>query len=571
MAKGTESNSVAGETQSKKNRSGSPTARTEPIRGRDEEEENEDSDSGEEYEKDADGNIAMTEHGHYKAKRPRESEAVAPEATLDEHKRYYAENHVEDKVHEFFHFPNAKNRGKLQDANKKLENISKSKKANPLLGQIPVNTYTGHLNLVKQTLDALQQNPEDDAAWTAWKNTRRNISLANENAGLPETWSIPADYLEKRIGIRDKVIFGEEGEKGESEGEDEGQGESADESDGENEDDDTENEFDDSDDETDDDSLESLRKQVRKRYHIPTIGHVVAYKKCGSIGFQCLVKYDNESGEASTYRLLPSSEVGSWNRSKTPLLAEGQKGNLRDDEGKYLYKGLGYEQDGLSWVLDGIPWVAWQPKHRNPLDTIDPENWISNKHPPQVYCQVRWVKGEKKEYSIETRSTLRRLIGNKSQGEPDLVILRRAKKQEKQYQSLPKGTKKTEFGRTPSIKSRRSAYEPSPYIDRDTRSRNTSHFGFDDGSRGLSRENPRRNIARSVQRFTPSLSRYDQDFEIREVSRREQLFAGDGAKPLKRKKKSSLRQLDSAIGSDIENSTRKTSTSGKSASVRFRK
>ncbi|KAL9015139.1 MAG: hypothetical protein Q9173_000239 [Seirophora scorigena] len=503
----------------KKNRSGSPTARNEPIRGRDKEEEKEeekeDSDSGEEYEKDKDGNVVITEYGHYKAKRPRESEAAAPEATLDEHKRLYAENHVEDKVHEFFHFPNPKNTEKLQDANKKLANISKSKKANPLLGQIPVNTYIGHLNLVKKILVALEQNPKDDAAWTAWKDTRKNISLANENAGLPETWNIPADYLEKRIGVRDKVIFSEEGEEREgeaeakTEGEDEGQGESADERDGKNEDDDAEDEFDDSDDETDDDSLESLRKQVRKRYHIPTIGHVVAYKKCGSIGFQCL-------------------------------------------------------------VLDGIPWVAWQPKHRNPLDTIDPENWNSNKHPPQVYCQVRWVKGEKKQYSIETRSTLRRLIGNKSQGEPDLVILRRAKKQEKQYQNLPKGTKKTEFGRTPSIKSRRSAYEPSPYIDQDARSRNTSHFEFDDGSRGLSRENPRRNIARSVQRFTPSLSRYDQDFEIREDSRREQLFAGDGAKPLKHKKKSSLRQLDSAIGSDIENSTRKTSTSGKSGSVRFR-
>lgn len=442
MPKGKKSKSVAGDVRIKKKRAASPSARTEPSRGRDkaeepDEEEQEGSDSEEEHARDEHGNIEMTEYGHFKPKRPQESEAVAPEATLDEHKRFYAENHVEDKVHQFFHFPDPKNRVKLQDFNKALKEISKKKGASPLLGQIPINTYTAHLNGVKQTLDALQKNPKDKAAWAAWGNTRKNISLANENAGLPETWSIPADYLEKRIGVRDKVLFDEaEEEKKEREGEGQGQGESA----GESEDDDAEDEIDDTEDDTDDsedDSLESLRKKVRKRYHIPTI-EVVAYKKCGSIGFQCLVKYDNEEGNGSTYRLLPSSEVGSWDRSETPLLVESQKGNLRDDQGNYLYKGLGSKQDGKSWVLQGIPWVAWQPKHRNPLDTIDPENWVSNKHAPQVYCQVRWLKGEDQTYSIETRSTLRRLIGNKSQGEPDLLILQRAKKQEKQYHNLPK-------------------------------------------------------------------------------------------------------------------------------------
>ncbi|KAL8740950.1 MAG: hypothetical protein Q9190_006394, partial [Brigantiaea leucoxantha] len=340
-----------------------------------------------------------------------------PLPTLPAQKRYYAERDVESLVKKWFIDTSRENEKKIRDANKDLEEIAKKQGKDPVTGSIPIDAYFGHMTHLPSIIVALKKNKEDQKAWKRWTHFKKNIEYANANRGLPELWGFPLTFLQKKSGIKDRTIRQSE-QSSEADSDAERTEGSTQESTEDREESENSNIS------SDDDNIEKLMKDVSKKYNVTLAGEVIAWRQCGRIGYQCIVKseYQLKNGKtASSYRLLPGSEVGAWKLDNRKNVTRRQLGNQKDEEGKYLYK---------REHLTAIKWVAWQPKHRKAVDTIDPRNWSTIKGVPQVYVGVEWeIQGEVKT-SIETRTTMRRILGNKSQGGPDYLIFERARRQE---------------------------------------------------------------------------------------------------------------------------------------------
>ena len=162
-------------------------------------------------------------------------------------------------------------------------------------------------------------------------------------------------------------------------------------------------------------TMEGLERAVQKKYHLPMNGKVFAYRNMGQGKFQVLVSYINHNG-AVNYRMEPGA---GYKILKTAYnLPQHQRGNLRDSKGKPEF----YKHD-----IHQLKWVAWQPKHENPLQTIHPHAWRATNNPPQVYCCVAWLDGEQ---TVETRSTMRRLLGRQG---ADYTIFELAEDQEHRW------------------------------------------------------------------------------------------------------------------------------------------
>lgn len=68
-----------------------------------------------------------------------------------------------------------------------------------------------------------------------------------------------------------------------------------------------------------DDSPTGLRKVIENRYHIPMVGKVLGYRRCGPLDFQCLVRFGD--GQAPTYRMFPGGSAGNWDPKEVINLA----------------------------------------------------------------------------------------------------------------------------------------------------------------------------------------------------------------------------------------------------------
>ncbi|KAL8742600.1 MAG: hypothetical protein Q9190_004940 [Brigantiaea leucoxantha] len=453
-----------------------------------------------------------------------------PLPTLPAQKEYYAEKSLESLVKKFFMHPDHENQLKIRKANEDLKKIAKEHGSSEFVGEIPLYTYLPHLQQVVPVIKALRENREDKTAWNRWGKFKKNIRLANENRGLPPKWGFPAEFLQKKAGVKDRTIL-PDSDAEHTEGSTQESTEDGEESDS-------------SDGGSDDDDIENLMKDVSKKYK----------RQCGRIGYQCIVKSDHQlkNGKtASSYRLLPGSEVGTWKRDKEKDVMRKQLGNKKDDEGKYLYK-----RDHLT----AIKWVAWQPKHRKAVDTIDPRNWSTIKGAPQVYVGVEWKKDGKAEMSIETRTTIRRILGNKSQGGPDYVIFERARRQEEKCfgkQGDKVAQRISSDGRKFSFLNQEAQTKASQY------NRSGDNTYKDD-----SHSSEERSGSAAKSNKASSRSYKSRPYKDNHHSDQEELLIAPKKRQSEnasKQRKSKSRTDDSALGSDIGTS-KATSRSGKSSS-----
>lgn len=370
----------------------------------------------------------------------------APPTTEKVHKKYYAKHAVNETVQSFWVNPVAAS-PKIMKFNEDIKDINKKNGINILRGQIPLNEYGLHLKKIPTLGKALKAKPDDEAAWADWNGLREDIKYVNQNKGLPENWTIPATFLYEKFKVKDKTYNeearsddeplsvqestsesgNESGRESETDNEEESENdneeETEEESEGQNEGSD---DMSDSDSDSEDDSIERLRRRVSKKYHIPDAGRVMAFRRCGYMGYQCLVEHDNYEGTATTYRLCPASEVGAWSKAKAKDLTQMQLGNERNTDGTFSMTPA---------HLKEIKWVAWQPKPgtTNTWDNLNPDNWNSPRDAPQVYCFVRYKVDGQIHEALETRTTMRRLLGRKRQLFPDYCILNKAEQQERRW------------------------------------------------------------------------------------------------------------------------------------------
>ncbi|KAL8789525.1 MAG: hypothetical protein Q9213_001138 [Squamulea squamosa] len=321
-------------------------------------------------------------------------EAYLPTEKL--HTQCYAKHGVHQIIANWWLDPSKVN-PTIVKINDEIKQINKDNQFHELRGQIPTKAYSNHYIRIMPLYKKLKINPNDEVAWSEFKGIRDDVRSTNMNRGLPEHWTIPPNFLKEKINVDDRTQISGSSTKGESstkEGSSAKEGsstkeesskkggkveenienpESDDESDSDS-DSDTDS---DSDSDPEDTSIERLKKRISRKYHVTVSGEVVAYKKCGSIGYQCLVKQENYKGTASTYRLAPSSE----DKSTTPSVTTKQLGTQRDEEGKYLKNASD---------LKDIKWVAWQPdpRYKNATDNLNPDNWILPRDAPQVYCCI---------------------------------------------------------------------------------------------------------------------------------------------------------------------------------------
>ncbi|KAI4161735.1 MAG: hypothetical protein L6R39_000028 [Caloplaca ligustica] len=228
--------------------------------------------------------------------------------------------------------------------------------------------------------------------------------------------------------------------------------------------------------------------------------------------------------------------------------------------------------------LKRVKWVAWQAKHVEAIDTIDPRNWNTTKGVPQVYVCVEWEKEGRISSSLETRSTIRRLVGNKSQGGPDYLIFERARRQEEKCFGKRGDTPNRQV--SSENRSRKFAFlndDPPMYESQNGRSR------YDAASPGAVEDSGRSSDFTSqpgVWKVRPTISHTRKDArETFANSSKSSRSHGDDLRsfqpPMANKKTQSMKppkknrfellQPDSAIGSDMR-SSKKISKSGKAAS-----
>ena len=181
-----------------------------------------------------------------------------------------------------------------------------------------------------------------------------------------------------------------------------------------------------------DDSPEGLINAVQKKHHIVIGGRVIAYRSMGQGKYQCLVQTRNHNG-ATTYRMKPAHQSPpGWDPKRTPNIVQHQRGNKRNEEGQFIYN-----RSHIKRIL----FVAWQPNHKNPLQTIHPYAWLAINNPPQVYCGVGWHDDE---ITYETRTSMRRLFpSDEKEGKKggDLIIYARAEDQEHRWIGIYSGIK----------------------------------------------------------------------------------------------------------------------------------
>ncbi|KAI4275099.1 MAG: hypothetical protein LQ337_003471 [Flavoplaca oasis] len=445
-----------------------------------------------------------------------------PPTTEKVHKKYYAKHAVNETVQSFWVNPVAAS-PKIMKFNEDIKDINKKHGINILRGQIPLHEYGLHLKKIPTLGKALKENPNDEAAWADWNGLREDIKYVNQNKGLPENWTIPATFLNEKFKVQDKTYD----EQARSDDEPLSIHESTRQNEGSDD-------MSDSDSDSGDDSIERLRRRVSKKYHIPDAGRVMAFRRCGYMGYQCLVEHDNHEGTATTYRLCPASEVGAWSKAKAKDLTQMQLGNERNTDGTFSMTPA---------HLKEIKWVAWQPKPgtTNTWDNLNPDNWNSPRDAPQVYCFVRYKVDGQIHEALETRTTMRRLLGRKRQLFPDYCILNKAEQQERRWLKRSKKSELKPISSKNIIKKRHisglSTKGDTESVDYDRR--------VDRWVSGQQHEPAQENVMITGQHHEPA----------------QEKVATKNAKPQKTHGKKAPSYRDSALGSDITGPSKRTAKS----------
>ncbi|KAL9036535.1 MAG: hypothetical protein Q9214_006092 [Letrouitia sp. 1 TL-2023] len=353
---------------------------------------------------------------------PPTAKESAPRKPLAEHKKLYAEHNVPQLLSTWFIKPDRDNTDKLQHINSLILDISKEKNANLERGQIPIATYQSHIKLAQPAIKALQHDKSDDKAWNEWKRVKDSLALTNTGKALPETWTFPINFLQEKAGIEDRTIMkqqqvaDDEPESASDAEEPYDDGQDSD-SDGANSDSGSE-----SFDPDLDDSPEGLKSAVERKYKVPLNGTVLGYRNCGPRAALCLIQYGSD--KAPTYRLMPGSDVGNWDRKDVINLARSQRGGEMEEDlsGFRWNEGKVRRYFAVAWRVDED---LIDPVHTLRLDEIK-----TRARPPETYVGVEWTDGTK---TWETRTTIRRLMGHKKASAGDHAIYVRAKSQEVKY------------------------------------------------------------------------------------------------------------------------------------------
>ena len=100
-------------------------------------------------------------------------EAQPSRKTKKEHTQFWAEFAAADTLRSLVLNKNKEDYRKLKEMNKQIIVMNKQNKWQADLGTLPLDTYMGHLNLLKPIYKNLQQHPQDPEAWNQWKGTKR--------------------------------------------------------------------------------------------------------------------------------------------------------------------------------------------------------------------------------------------------------------------------------------------------------------------------------------------------------------------------------------------------------------
>lgn len=446
------------------------------------------------------------------------------------HDVLWRDQHITDSFRAWIYNEDPDSLKQLHAANKLIEKVNKKKGYEPSLGTLPISRYSVVLNAMKEQMSALQVEENEDT-WRNWAICKNAIQIVNLNHGFPEKFNLPRNYLQDKIGIRDRaqILWGTDeqaspdpssesaylveavakenphhaqgsqssgetrrdstqgkreqrrhdkdpdnddghyaqrgerrrheknpdnddahySERSQSSGKTrralskgrrephpqdiESHNEDGDDHDNNSNEDGTEGEEseeieeesseDDSDlDDIDsnlDDSPAGLRKAIEARYDIPMIGTVLGYRRCGPFYYQCLVQYGDD--DAPTYRMLPGGSAGPWDIEDVIDLVADQRGPLR------TRTDWAYKEDDILRIA-GVAWKPYDEHSLNPLASLKPKNFQTT--PPSTYVVVIWKDNAR---TFETRGSMRRILGNKRSGAPDLAILHQAQVQEKKY------------------------------------------------------------------------------------------------------------------------------------------
>lgn len=340
---------------------------------------------------------------------------------------------------------------KLQQVNEEISKVNEKHHYPQELGLIPLAAYYKVLELLADSLERLEENPNDNEAWEQWKKYKKRFNDINVDRNLPDSFNLPKEYMKYVIGMEERSeSYLNQDDEASPDPSSESDYESGREGSEENrhhqttlerrhnsrhqqserghesneEDDDGEECEEDSDlDDVDlnlDDSPAGLRKAIEDNYHMPMLGTVLGYRRCGPLYYQCLVRYGTD--DSPTYRIVPGRFAGSWSRKDVDNLAEGQRGPKRKNRLEWQYR-----EENIKRIC-GVAWKPYDEHKNNPLASLDPENFQAT--PPTTYVIVLWDDGDT---TYETRTSMRRILGSQIGGAADLAIFHKAKVQEKLY------------------------------------------------------------------------------------------------------------------------------------------
>ena len=120
------------------------------------------------------------------------------------HKQIWSEHNVLDNVKALMYDGDVMAAKNINAANQIIKDINKENGWDPDLGVIPVRSYNAVLELLNDPMGELQKN-QDEAAWSKWAIHKDAINIINLNFGLPDTFNLPRDFLERKIGIPDRA------------------------------------------------------------------------------------------------------------------------------------------------------------------------------------------------------------------------------------------------------------------------------------------------------------------------------------------------------------------------------
>ncbi|KAI9886470.1 MAG: hypothetical protein M1823_001720 [Watsoniomyces obsoletus] len=164
---------------------------------------------------------------------------------------------------------------------------------------------------------------------------------------------------------------------------------------------------------------EDAQKAVAKEYGIHMQCEVVACRRVGPHGFQCLVRYGDE--KAPGYRLEPGASQ-TFDEEQIIHLKDQSVGKQRvGDTFEYQYKAKDIK------TYEGVAWRVHDEHLHDPLAAIAP---AAKKSYPTTFVLVRW--NNLQEPTWESRTVMRRLLKG-SHLKVDTLIHSLAKRQEKRF------------------------------------------------------------------------------------------------------------------------------------------